>query len=430
MCIIPRHGYLFFIFIFILLIFFGFASWLIASQQRNLLLENERQRDDLELKLISDFISDSFIKNDYGTVHKFLLDWAKKREHVISFTATTKNGFKFVQYSNDNGSTDTHFIRLRVSFGQNNYIDFEMIDDNASMEKVVKELTLKLLVVFLIIIVLLGFILWIALTKIALIPLEKEISKRTKDLQNEIMERKKIEQGLIKLNQEKNEFLGIVAHDLKNPLSVVKGYSEEIKEYCHEMSQEEIIELSSFIKKAAAKMFTLITNLLDVNQIESGKLKLDLADVDIFPIIKNIAQDYAKIAKEKDINLYFKHEGSNFHTYVDTNTVIQILDNIISNAIKYSPLGKNIYVNLIANTNDIRCEIKDEGQGLSKEDQKKLFGKFSRLSSKPTDGEHSTGLGLFIVKKLIEAIDAEVWCESELNQGATFIVKFRLSYDY
>ena len=230
---------------------------------------------------------------------------------------------------------------------------------------------------------------------------------------------------LVKLNQAKNEFIGIATHDLKNPLSAIKGYAEEIEEYCHEMSEAEIVELSGLIKKASAKMFTLITDLLDVNQIESGKIKLDFANVDILPIVESVVQDYAKRAKEKDINLHVSPSENDFHhAYVDANTVGQILDNIISNAVKYSPFGKNVYINLIANEGKVRCEVKDEGEGLSEDDQKKLFGKFNRLSTKPTGGEHSTGLGLFIVKKLVEAINANIWCESELGFGATFIVEF------
>jgi len=229
---------------------------------------------------------------------------------------------------------------------------------------------------------------------------------------------------LIQLDQEKNEFLGMAAHDLKNPLSAIKGYSEEIEEYCHEMTTEEIVELSGLIKNSSTKMFTLITNLLDVNQIESGKIKLDLVNVDILPIVESVVRDYTKTAKEKEINLHFSSEGSNFHVYVDVNLVGQILDNIISNAVKYSPLGKNVYINLIANENKIRCEVKDEGYGLSADDLGKLFGKFNRLSTKPTGGEHSTGLGLFIVKKLVEAMNAKIWCESELGKGSKFMVEF------
>jgi signal transduction histidine kinase len=106
------------------------------------------------------------------------------------------------------------------------------------------------------------------------------------------------------------------------------------------------------------------------------------------------------------------------------NTTHQVLDNLISNAVKYSPLGKNIMIRLLQNETYIRCEIQDEGPGLSEADKKKLFGKFNRLTARPTAGEHSTGLGLFIVKKLLEAMGGRVWCESELGHGATFIVEF------
>ena len=232
-------------------------------------------------------------------------------------------------------------------------------------------------------------------------------------------------ESLVLLNQEKNEFLGIAAHDLKNPLSAIKGYAEEIEEYYTEMPKEELIQISCLIKKSSTNMFNLITKLLDVNQIESGEIKLDLVNADILPIVQNIIKTYAKRTQEKNINLHFNQEGKDFYTYVDINTVGQILDNIVSNAIKYSPLGKNIYINLIENPEKIHCEVKDEGQGLSAEDQTKLFGKFNRLSTKPTGGEHSTGLGLFIVKKLVEAMDAKIWCNSELNKGSTFTVEFK-----
>ncbi|HHB92314.1 MAG TPA: response regulator [Thioploca sp.] len=232
---------------------------------------------------------------------------------------------------------------------------------------------------------------------------------------------------LLKLNQDKNEFLSIAAHDLKNPLSAIMGYAEEIEEYCGEMSKQEIIELSSLIKQASTKMSTLITNLLDVNQIESGQIRLNLTNVDILSIVENIVKDYAKRAKEKNITIHFSYEGNNFQAYLDTNLTGQILDNIVSNAVKYSPLGKNIYIKLITDKGRIRCEVKDEGEGLSEADQKKLFGKFNRLTTKPTGKEHSNGLGLFIVKKLAEAMNAEVWCESKLGQGATFIVEFKTS---
>jgi signal transduction histidine kinase len=103
---------------------------------------------------------------------------------------------------------------------------------------------------------------------------------------------------------------------------------------------------------------------------------------------------------------------------------VQVLENLVSNAVKYSPPGNAIFVRLKKHTQGVRIEVQDQGPGLSAEDQKKLFGKFARLSAKPTGGEYSTGLGLSIVKKMVEAMNGKVWCEGELGQGATFIVEF------
>ncbi len=231
-------------------------------------------------------------------------------------------------------------------------------------------------------------------------------------------------EDLIRLNQEKNEFLGIAAHDLKNPLSAIKGLAEEIMDSFDDMPKEELIEYAGMIQTSSQKMFDLITNLLDVNAIESGKLNFSLSKIDLLPIVQSVIIDFQKSAQIKNIAVQFESQQQTHYAHVDKNTVYQVLENLISNAIKYSPPGKAIYVRLFQKEQVIRCEIQDEGPGLSQADQQKLFGKFTRLTAQPTGGEHSTGLGLFIVKKLVEAMNGAVWCESELGQGAMFVVEF------
>ena len=229
---------------------------------------------------------------------------------------------------------------------------------------------------------------------------------------------------LIRLNQEKNEFLGVVAHDLKNPLSGLKGYAEDILDSFDELTKEELLELVSQIKLGAIQMFNLVVNLLDVNAIESGKLNFKFEAVDIIPIMQRVLNNYQERAKAKNIKLHLESQPPLLIALVDKNTCEGIIDNLVSNAIKYSPLNKNIYIRLCQRDSYIRSEVQDEGIGLSESDLPKLFGKFTRLNSKPTGGEHSTGLGLFIVKKLVEAMKGKVWCESQLGQGAIFIVEF------
>ncbi len=230
--------------------------------------------------------------------------------------------------------------------------------------------------------------------------------------------------ALVKLNQEKNEFLGIVAHDLKNPLSAILGFSEEILESFDNLSKEELIEFNKVIQSSSHKMLQLIVNLLDVNAIESGKINITLEEVDLFPITQQLVKEYLERAKNKNIHLHFNPDEEHFVVLADKGSVYQVLDNLISNAIKYSPQGKNVHIRLKHSQNVVKCEVQDEGLGLSPEDQKKLFLKFSRLTPKPTGDEHSTGLGLFSVKKLMEMMNGKVSCKSELNKGSVFTVEF------
>ena len=235
---------------------------------------------------------------------------------------------------------------------------------------------------------------------------------------------------LMRLNQEKNEFLGIVAHDLKNPLSAILGLAEMIAEDIEDLSKAEIITFANDINLGAKQMFDLIVNLLDVNKIESDQFNISLQPVDLYPFVQQLLVGYQERAATKKIKLHYQEPVMSYLAFLDYNLGRQVLDNLISNAIKYSPPEKNVYVRLVQTGQKVRCEIQDEGPGLSEKDQEKLFGKFARLTAQPTGGEHSTGLGLFIVKKLVTAMKGQVWCESELGKGATFGVEFSKAFDH
>jgi PAS domain S-box-containing protein len=253
-------------------------------------------------------------------------------------------------------------------------------------------------------------------------------------IMRDITERKQAEaklkqqnEALIHLNQEKNEFLGIAAHDLKNPLSSILGLAEEIQESFEELPKAEILEFTGMIQISAQRMFQLINNLLDVNAIEVGKMNVTLKMVNVLPILQSSILYYRKRAHEKRIYLdtgdIFGTQET-FMAWVDAGTLHQVLDNLLSNGLKYSPTNKNLYLRLLKTAHSVRFEIQDEGPGLSVEDHQKLFSKFTRLTPRPTQGEHSTGLGLYIVKRLVEAMQGRVWCETVLGHGATFIVEF------
>jgi signal transduction histidine kinase/ligand-binding sensor domain-containing protein len=228
-------------------------------------------------------------------------------------------------------------------------------------------------------------------------------------------------QRLEDLNTEKNELMGIVSHDLKNSIGAVRTFGELI----HNQSfvGEEALEAAGHIVATSDRMLELVKNLLDVNRLESGAMQLYRVEVDIAPIVGSVAAQYAERAALKSIQIGFSCEAERSVVFVDEQAFMQVMDNLVSNAVKYSPHGKNVFVRVKSSDNAVRVEVEDEGPGISEEDMKKLFGKFARLSARPTGGEHSTGLGLSIVKKMVEAMNGAVWCESELGKGAKFIVE-------
>jgi signal transduction histidine kinase len=224
---------------------------------------------------------------------------------------------------------------------------------------------------------------------------------------------------LARLNQEKNEFLGIAAHDLKNPLTVIIGSAELLK---MNLPPEQAIKLSSNIMGAGQRMFQLIKDLLDANAIEQGKFTSNIKPCDLRLLAAECAANNQTHATRKEIVLVTE-EGAPVWGLVDRNAALQILDNLISNALKFSPLKSTVQVVVTAENGYATIGVKDQGPGLSAADQEKLFRKFTRLSAQPTGGESSTGLGLSIVKKLAEAMSGTVLCRSVLGEGATFVLR-------
>jgi two-component system, sensor histidine kinase and response regulator len=230
-------------------------------------------------------------------------------------------------------------------------------------------------------------------------------------------------QRLRELNDEKNEFLGIVAHDLRSPLSnIITSASMALDDMSDPVQTRDFVDI---IHTSAQHMLALVENLMDVNAIEQGKVKIDITPIELSEVIRGVVENYRRKAEAKEQQLVLTGDHESLIALTDPHATIQIFDNLISNAIKYSPPGKRVEVRLSQRDKNIRVEIKDQGPGLTPDDQKKLFGKFARLSARPTGGEPSTGLGLSIVKKMVEAAGGKVWCESHPGQGATFIVELK-----
>jgi signal transduction histidine kinase len=226
-------------------------------------------------------------------------------------------------------------------------------------------------------------------------------------------------QHLTNLNNEKNELMGIAAHDLRNPLTVILCNAELM---ANVKDPNILNKLSQNTMAVAIRMRELITNLLDVNAIEQGKFVVKQENCDIRALIDLSVEQNQMAATKKQI-AFRVGISEGLWANADRAAVLQILDNLISNALKYSPPNTTVYVHALPEKEGIVVNVRDEGPGISEADQKKLFQKFTRLTARPTGGESSTGLGLAIVKKLAEAMSGSIQCLSTLGSGSTFILR-------
>lgn len=222
-------------------------------------------------------------------------------------------------------------------------------------------------------------------------------------------------------NELKTQLLHIAAHDMKNPLTAIRGFAEMINRGI--VKEERAVEVAKMIVDASDRMLNLVTELLDSATIESDDFKLDRQRVDIRALAGSVVKYNQPLAQHKGQRLLFadRPEGPCI-VHIDPERMREVMDNLVSNAIKYSPLEKTIWIRLRANESGMRFEVEDEGPGLSQDDQRLLFEPFQRLSPAPTGDESSTGLGLSIVKKLVDLHGGSIRAESRQGQGSTFIV--------
>lgn len=224
------------------------------------------------------------------------------------------------------------------------------------------------------------------------------------------------------LDAEKNHFLGIVAHDLKNPLTTILMSAEMVEERAERLKPAAVAEYMQMIQRNATRIRTIIMNLLDVKRIESGKIAVDLKPFDLRDFATRLIETYHENAERKRIRLVLEAPESPVQLISDENIVFQIGDNLLSNALKYSPADRCVFLKLENLGQQVCFSVRDQGPGFTASDKLQLFEKFARLSALPTGGESSTGLGLSIVKRLCELLGGGIACESEPGAGAMFTV--------
>ena len=248
-----------------------------------------------------------------------------------------------------------------------------------------------------------------------MISLNNELNNLTRELQKNNIQ-------LDQLNKLKNQFLGMAAHDLRNPISTIMMFSELVLE--SEPSEYNISEplqkILKVIKNSSEFMLRLLEELLDVVKIESGKLELNFEKVQLETFLRKNMDINMLLAAKKEIKLILNIPQPLPEIAFDPVKIEQVLNNLISNAIKYSHKKTTITVSAFSAGQQLIISVQDEGQGIPENELQKVFVPFSLISVKGTAGEKSTGLGLSIVKRIVTGHLGRIWVESEVGKGSVF----------
>jgi signal transduction histidine kinase len=216
----------------------------------------------------------------------------------------------------------------------------------------------------------------------------------------------------------REEFLAIVSHDLRNPLNHISMAAQNLSEEAGE--PEEVKKVAVSIKRSAGEMLRLIHDLLDIERIAIGKLVLHYEKHDVSEIISEVVGDFQRDAGAKGITVTAKSEAGCGDVVCDRSRVVQVLSNLIGNAIKFTPAKGQICVSCArsgAESKEVQVSVSDTGAGIAPEKIGTIFERFSQINSRDRRG---IGLGLYIAKMMVEEHPGRIWVESKLGEGSTF----------
>ena len=254
-----------------------------------------------------------------------------------------------------------------------------------------------------------------------------EVLSLNQELNNLMRELHMKNAQLKRLNEEKNRFLGMAAHDLRKPIGLVITYSGFIIEEAEGILNKEHTDFLNIINSSCAFMKRLVDDFLDVSAIEAGKFELDLQSSSICDVLANSLRLNNLQADKKGIELQVQYDESLPSITMDAAKIEQAITNLVSNAIEHTSLNSLVAITLSCDQQFVTFSVKDQGPGIPIKEQEKLFKPFGKTSVKKTGGEKSTGLGMLITRKIIEAHSGQLWVDSQVGEGTTMNFKLPIS---
>ena len=220
------------------------------------------------------------------------------------------------------------------------------------------------------------------------------------------------------------QFISVLAHELKSPINAVEGFLNILSDPEMNLDSEERAELFSRSKYRIRFMRKMIADLLDLTRIESGQKKRELAEIDIRKIAKNVIENLQPDIKERKITVRL-HASKPVILIADQDEIEIILNNLVSNAVKYNKIGGKASISVNADADDVHVSVADTGVGMEESDVERLFQDFVRIKTPQTRNIPGSGLGLSIVKKLVALYNGEIEVKSKPDEGTTFSIILR-----
>ncbi|MCX6558675.1 MAG: ATP-binding protein [Candidatus Aminicenantes bacterium] len=252
----------------------------------------------------------------------------------------------------------------------------------------------------------------------------RSLERRRHELEVQVRERttqlSRVNEELLQANRVQDEMQRIAVHDLKNPLQAIMGAADLIRQQNRGLPGSAM--LAEKVSLASKRMLALVNEMLEISRFERGDFKLELQTVDLGELLMLVCRGFSEQMQRKGQKLVLALEPACL-VMGDLEWLKEIFDNLLSNAVKFSPFQAEIGVSTLCREKTVLAVIRDQGPGLTAEDRTMLFGKFQRLSAKPTGGESSTGLGLSIAELLVRKHGGRIWAENEPGRGSSFHVE-------
>ncbi|MBF0286474.1 MAG: response regulator [SAR324 cluster bacterium] len=402
----------------VLLIFLIIGDISVFSFQSDKLTHQAQERFHQEFKLIKSFMRQALLAKDQTAAKQFLALQIQEASHIVKLSALLPDKSPILEYEKETHPKHTFHIKEEVKQANQTILILDAIYDMTELHRSLAEISAILIIGSVILVTIIGICLWITLKHVAILPLEKQILERKK-VEDNLRSAKEIAEAA---NLAKAQFLANMSHEIRTPLNAIVGFSQILLKNSNQpKSEKESKQYLKNIQIAGQTLSKLINNILDLSKVEAGKMSILEEDINLKQFLEEVYHlNKAAALEKKIIYTYDIDEALPRFIRTDRTKLNQILTNLIANAIKFTPHGKRVSLSAVQKNNMLFLQIKDEGIGISKEHQSRIFEPFQQADGTTTRQYGGTGLGLTITRQLIELLGGWITLNSTPELGSTF----------